>query len=206
MISWHWTGFKGKTLWDWLQILIIPLVLASGAFYLQIVTEFIAADRQKEQLLTEYLREMTRLLLEHNLREAEENSELRSIANVRTLMTLRGLDGGRKGFLMLFLSKSKLIDRSQPIVSLSGSNLSNADLSCIQLDNADLRNVYLKDAKLYYTKLDGADLTDAVLTGASFKEEELRKAVLCNTALPNGEIENQGCPGKTSEFKDPECE
>src|SRR5437588_12219074 len=23
-----WTGFTGKTLWDWLQLLIIPLVLA----------------------------------------------------------------------------------------------------------------------------------------------------------------------------------
>ena len=27
-----WTGFKGKTLWDWLQLLIIPLVLAVGGF------------------------------------------------------------------------------------------------------------------------------------------------------------------------------
>ena len=41
-----WTGFgdyalpngdfvRGKTLWDWLELLIIPLVLAIGAFYLQ---------------------------------------------------------------------------------------------------------------------------------------------------------------------------
>ncbi len=27
--NWTWTGFKGNTLWDWLQLLILPLVLTS---------------------------------------------------------------------------------------------------------------------------------------------------------------------------------
>ena len=26
------TGFAGKTLWDWLQLLIIPLVIAAGGY------------------------------------------------------------------------------------------------------------------------------------------------------------------------------
>jgi ABC-type dipeptide/oligopeptide/nickel transport system permease component len=37
--NWPWTGlspkahsFQGKTLWDWLQILIIPAVLAVGGY------------------------------------------------------------------------------------------------------------------------------------------------------------------------------
>ena len=193
-MSWQWTGFRGKTLWDWLQILIIPAALASAALYLQIAAELIAADRQKEELLTEYFREMTRLLLEHNLREAREDSEVRGIARVRTLTTLRELDGVRKGFLMLFLSESDLISREQPIIALSGSNLRDADLTGIRLQNVDLRNVYLRDATLAYTELDGADLSDAVLIGAMVNEEELRSAVLCNTTLPDGTVENRDCP------------
>ena len=28
------TGFETKTLWDWMELLVIPFVLAGGAFYL----------------------------------------------------------------------------------------------------------------------------------------------------------------------------
>jgi hypothetical protein len=27
--SWHWTGYQGNTLWDWLQLLLAPLVIAT---------------------------------------------------------------------------------------------------------------------------------------------------------------------------------
>src|SRR3712207_3068093 len=32
--KWQWTGLSKKTLWDWMQLLIIPIVLAIGAFAL----------------------------------------------------------------------------------------------------------------------------------------------------------------------------
>jgi hypothetical protein len=32
-----WTGFFNRTLWDWLQLLIVPLVLAIIAFMFQVV-------------------------------------------------------------------------------------------------------------------------------------------------------------------------
>lgn len=27
MLNWSWTGFKGNTLWDWLHLLVLPVVL-----------------------------------------------------------------------------------------------------------------------------------------------------------------------------------
>ena len=42
--NWGWTGFgpetsepkqHAKTLWDWLQLLVIPLMLAIGGFWLR---------------------------------------------------------------------------------------------------------------------------------------------------------------------------
>src|SRR5215469_820321 len=29
VFNWTWTGFKGNTLWDWLHLLILPVVLAA---------------------------------------------------------------------------------------------------------------------------------------------------------------------------------
>jgi hypothetical protein len=31
--GWEWTGFSKRKLWDWLQLLVIPVVLAAGGFW-----------------------------------------------------------------------------------------------------------------------------------------------------------------------------
>jgi hypothetical protein len=87
-----WTGFgdyappnsefvRAKTLWDWMDLLVIPLVLAAGAFYLERseraverraaedhakLEREIATDRQQEAALQTYLDRMADLLLEKN--------------------------------------------------------------------------------------------------------------------------------------------
>src|SRR5690349_8662207 len=92
------TGFETKTLWDWMELLIIPLVLAIGAFYLERseramerqvadrrakddrkiaenrtkVEREIATDRQQEKALQVYLDRMADLLLRDNLRVSED--------------------------------------------------------------------------------------------------------------------------------------
>jgi hypothetical protein len=83
----RWVGFEEKTLWDWFQMLV--MALAIGALYIDITASYIAADRQREESINDYFSEMTTLLLEHNLRQADKASEVRSVARVRTLTTLR---------------------------------------------------------------------------------------------------------------------
>jgi hypothetical protein len=190
----RWTGLRGKTLWDWLQILIIPAALAIGAFYIDIVASYIANDRQREEAMKDYFHEMTTLLLEHKLRQADKESEVRMIARVSTITTLRKMDEARKGFIMMFLSEAKLISRDDPVVSLSGANLRNADLTGINLSNTALHNVYLHGAILDHTGFRDADLTNAVLTEATVRNSNLMDALLCHTYLPDGTENNRDCP------------
>lgn len=189
----RWTGFQGKTLWHWLKVLVIPVALALCALYIDVVTSYIAADRQREEWMKEYFHEMTTLLLEHKLRQTDKESEVRSIARVRTLITLRKMDGGRKGFIIMFLSESKLISRDDPIVSLSGANLRAADLTGVDLSNTDLQNVYLHGANLDHTEFCGANLTNAVLTEAKLRDSNLMDAHLCHTYFPDGTENNRDC-------------
>ena len=71
-------GLRGKTLWDWLQLLIIPAVLAVGGYIFNYTisrnernaadqrnqTEReIAQDNQREAALQEYIDKMSELLL-----------------------------------------------------------------------------------------------------------------------------------------------
>src|SRR5215472_12647663 len=81
--NWSWAGLRGKTLYDWLQLLIIPAVLAVGGYLFNFTTSRneqkatqlrdqteldIAIDNQREAALQAYIDSMSELLLEKKLR------------------------------------------------------------------------------------------------------------------------------------------
>ena len=96
-----WTGFLTKTLWDWLQLLIIPAVLAIGGYLFNLATsrneQKNTTDNQREVALQEYIDKMSQLLLKENLRASQPEDEVRNVARAHTLTVLSRLDGRRKG-------------------------------------------------------------------------------------------------------------
>jgi hypothetical protein len=111
--AYPWTGFgaytppekpdtgyqRAKTTWDWLELLIIPIVLAVGGFFLnrteRMNAEKAAEQRAQDGALQAYLDQMTQLLLHEKLpvRASQPDDEVRSVARARTLTVLRVLDG-----------------------------------------------------------------------------------------------------------------
>jgi serine phosphatase RsbU (regulator of sigma subunit) len=129
---WGWTGFGEKKLWDWLQLLsalAIPVVLTVAGFWFAVQQQEreakrAALERELEDQRTQdaalqiYFDQMTQLMLERNLRNSEEGSEVRTLARARTLTVLRRLDSDRKRSLLLFLYEAKLINKEEPVVNL----------------------------------------------------------------------------------------
>jgi uncharacterized protein YjbI with pentapeptide repeats len=202
-----WTGFNGnnktsKTLWDWLQLLIIPVVLVVGGFLLNYTTSrnerqaneqraqaeqaaaaeqaeterYIALDNQREAALKAYIDSMSELLLHENLRESGEDDEVQKIARVRTLTVLPRLDGKRKGLVLQFLYESGLINKDNWIIDLKGADLSKANLGEADLYEAYLSGANLSEADLYDANLNGAILFDANLTEACLAQANLLEA------------------------------
>ncbi len=192
----EWTGFNAsqgpnvqqyqptKTLWDWLQLLFIPVALVIAAYWLNrenSLTEqresnkrdqtarAVALDNQQEALLQDYLDRMSDLLLEHNLGGSDTRSEVKSIARARTLTVLSRLDKRRKGSLIQFLYESHLIS----------SNAENR----IQLRNADLSEADMSGFDLSGVDLCGADLSRADLSRANLSEAQVQEVHLCHATL-----------------------
>ena len=130
-------GFSGKTLWDWLQLLIIPIILASGAIWFNIqqnqASQQIALDQQRQTDLSACIVDIQGLLLNADLRTSKPSDKVRVVAKAEVLSTLGQLDGERKGFLIRFLSEAGLVTSTSqnagPVIDLSGADLSKADLS-----------------------------------------------------------------------------
>ena len=97
---WTLREFGGKTLWDWLQLLIVPVALSliTVGFALWQDTRQqsienkraeaerkLAEQRAQDEALQAYLDQMNGLLLERDLRASEVDSEVRTLARARTL-------------------------------------------------------------------------------------------------------------------------
>lgn len=177
------TGFEGKSLWDWMELFIIPLVLAIGAILLnrseRNTEREIATDRQQEAALQAYLDRMADLLLKEKLRTTK-SKEVRNVARIRTLTVLRGLDGKRKGLVIIFLYDAGLIFLKNNVITLHGADMSYADLSYANLRDVNMSGANLFGADLSYINLSNANLSYANLLNADLYRADLSDANLVN--------------------------
>jgi hypothetical protein len=189
---WARTGFGDKTLWDLLQLLIVPLALAGIGFWFSTQQDArqqaVEEQRAQDEALQAYLDQMSSLMIGKNsLRESEEGSEVRTLARARTLTVLGRLDPKRKTALMQFLVEAGLVQRVEggrgPIISLTGANLSDANLRV-----ADLSGAYLYDANLSNANLFSADLSGAYLSEADLSNADPSNADLSNANLSDADL------------------
>jgi len=237
--DWTWTGFTGgeskititstpqgttiakelqpaKSLWDWLQLFIVPVVLAIAGFWLNQmqkereqkaieerakIEREIAVDYQREAALQAYINNISELLLEKHLGKLAEDGtstgdgisileyeQVREIARVRTLTVLPRLDKDRKRSVVQFLHESGLINRDKSIVELREADLSEACLYVANQSNKSLWIARLSGADLSEAKLYRADLRNADLSEADLSEADLSEAKLYRADLRNADL------------------
>jgi uncharacterized protein YjbI with pentapeptide repeats len=225
--KWRWTGFysptgEARTLWDWLQLLIVPLALAVFGFGLTVAQSErdkaqeerrVAADRAladddaREVALRSYLDRMSDLLLKHDLRRLRSpDASARVLGRTLTHTVLRRLDGRRKGVVVRFLRDAKLLTKD-PDNYLDEADLSNAALRNAALEGAGLRDASLRGADLRGSSRSGVDFLNADLRGArfgrstvdttSFDGADLRGADFNRSSIFHGSFD-RACVAETS--------
>jgi hypothetical protein len=138
---WQWTGLpaaaardnsaveqRAKTLWDWLQLLGIPVVLATLAFLLNEAQSSrdqrredrrtaqqrtTATDTERENTLRTYLAQMSDLMLDRRLLRSKPGADVRKVARTATLTAVRRLDGSPRGVVVQFLAEARLLDHGK---------------------------------------------------------------------------------------------
>jgi uncharacterized protein YjbI with pentapeptide repeats len=222
-------GFRGMTVRAWLELLIVPLALASIGFWFTmqqderqqaLENQRVKADQKLERQRTQdaalqaYLDHMTNLLLERNLRKAEQGSEVSKLAQARTLAVLRATNADRKTEVMRFLVRVDLVQRVDgraPVIELDSAELAGvklgdpipytvdrgADLSGADFGLADLQNAYLLGVNLAGANLRGAYLKEADLVKATLRDTNLREVDLSEADLRGADLSGAelGPPG-----------
>ena len=222
--EWQWTGlpatekFGPKTLWDWLDLLIIPAVLGFGALWFR-KTEAIAErqraernaklerdlenQRAQEAALEAYLDRMSTLLLDKELGESEASSPVQDLARTRTITMLRRSDVDRRNLVFNFLRAAKLLGEEEKFyfglkkhpTEPKQSEKKVALLSKAKMEKMDLRGADLRGADLRGANLEGADLREADLKEAKLKGADLSRADLIGARLYNADLRGADLSG-----------
>jgi uncharacterized protein YjbI with pentapeptide repeats len=201
-------GYRyGITLWDWLELLIVPAVIAAGGLWFnkqQRERELETADRRaRDEALQAYFNQMSQLLLDDAWLKGEGEDRIRALARAHTLTALaragadlRGVAPERKRSIVRFLLETELLENKQGL--LSNSDLSGANLFGLPMEGVRLYLAYLRDAvlarsdlrntDLQHTDLTGADLSAANLTQANLREANLVQAKLNKANLREADL------------------
>lgn len=170
----QWTGVKEKKLWDFMQLLLFPALLAIGGFWLNQQAaerqdslsqqrrqqdQQLADDKAKQDTLVKYLDQMADSLKDGLLR-AKPSTEKFIIAQARTVTVLQSLDRRRQQLVIQFLKAS-------------GLNKAN--------ENTGPNKSATQKALLYQAQMEKANLSNSDLSGAVLIQVNLRSANLgCN--------------------------
>lgn len=216
-----WSGFgqtpqpeagvePAKDLWDWLQLLAIPLFLGVGAWWLgssllttgqSVVRNRVQSERELEEArqhraaLEAYFDNMSDLLIEGRLHAGgNRGSSVRSVAHARTLALLRTVDGKHRGEAVQFLYDSGLVGPAR-IVELRRADLSNAQLAGAVLTKAYFWQANLSGANLAGANLNRADFWLSNLRGARLAGASLRRAHLGGADLTGADLRGADLSG-----------
>ena len=205
--------FGGRPLWDWLQLLIVPLVIAVIGFWFtasqntrqqQIENQraqqaqniedkrakaerALAKQSAQDEALQAYLDQMSSLMLDKNLLESERGDSVYTLAQARTATVMTRLDSGRNKTVLGFLWNSGLVGESS--AGESSVNLfRNIDLRGADLRGRNLAEAHLRGAILDNADLRGAILDHADLRGAFLGDTKLSDAIMSHSDLSNASM------------------
>src|SRR5260370_15468023 len=195
-----WTGFKGKTLWDWLQllgVLAIPVVVGFGAAW------FTRAQQQSDQRLAREQHDHDQVLAEQRAKSEREATEQRAGLereltrdNQRETLLQAYIDNMSEFLLEKGLRNSQLEEEVRTIARVRTLTVLS------RLDAGRKRSVlqFLYEAKLIdkdepIVDLSGADLSKADLSGTPLVSNlivvsDLSKANLRTTKLRKANLRN----------------
>jgi len=227
--AYRWTGFgqakvneaarPAKTLWDWLNLLIIPFVIAvvgtvGGYFFARSenrAAQSIADRRAQDEALQAYLDQIGHQLFDKEF-PLRKTLEAQSLARARTLTLLQRLDAKHKRSVLQFLSEAGLIVadapeswspsapcRNPPTIKLKDANFDHADLSEMRLGHVDLSKVTLRGADMSNFHLGWVQVMVVVrvsrLDDADLSFAKLHRAKLLHTFMKGAIFRNADLTG-----------
>ncbi|MGA1474850.1 MAG: pentapeptide repeat-containing protein [Prochlorothrix sp.] len=211
---WHVTGFQDRSLWEWMELLIFPVLVGVGAVYFEAklggeqerqaeedrkLERSIATDRYQQQALNQYFDRVTKMLEDNDNSAVLAEDEGGATFTGKSDLALSGVEVAIIRSRTLTTLRELDGRRKGLLVQFLMENaLIRGENPFIPLDGADLQSANLAELNLSLENLAGADLRranlrgayleNALLNGADLRDADLRIADLTNANLTGAQL------------------
>ncbi|MEM8862028.1 MAG: pentapeptide repeat-containing protein [Chloroflexota bacterium] len=211
-----WYGFSptttptspGKTLWDWLELLIIPIAIASFSWFQNEAenskrrdqyeeAKRAEIDRKRQEIFENYLTKINKLSRQEEGKRTQ--SDLLD-ARIQTITTINQLDAMRNRLILKYLREYELLQVSD--TDSQKISLENADFSFAELDGVNFDTIYLRESIFDNASLNGATFNNCRLMGAKFNDAQLIKAHFNDARLDSAKFIRANLTGAYFVFAD----
>ncbi len=183
-----WTGFgKGvgnnvqsnspKTLWDWLELIIVPISLSLIAWFFkksEIKTEkAISLEKNREGELYSFYDYVQNIHFSTDLNDNRTKEMVSVLASARAKVIIGNLDVKRKASFIKFLYEVGFINIDGPIIVFD-----RPDFSGINLDNNSLFKMTIRGADFSNSSFEFSTLSFSIFSGSCFSKSSFYFAQL----------------------------
>ena len=184
---------RGKTLWDILEILLIPAFLSAGVIWLnwkiRSTEKEKVEEQQREIALQMFIDKMS--IFVRGREDTPLNQRERILSRTYTITTLRMLDGFRKGILIQFLFEAGLLNiQTENPLNLRWADFSNSQMDYLVLLFSNFRGCYMKNASMKNVFMRGSNLSRANLDCVNFQNAYLKMTDFSNSSLVEANLDN----------------
>lgn len=194
LIGWfapHWLGVRGKTLWDWIALLLVPSTVGFGTALISFSQYQSDQDRAREIAVQQFVDRISQLTIAPPADAPA--GRIDAVIRAQTVVILRMVDGQRAGQVIGFLAELGLLPQLD--LEFEHLQLAGADLQGLDLRGVDFEESSLRGAELERSDLTGADLSRADLAGADMKGADLHRANLELADLTGAELDHADLRG-----------
>ncbi|WP_020412912.1 pentapeptide repeat-containing protein [Microbulbifer variabilis] len=198
----------GRSLWDWLQLLIVPVVLLIGGWYLSDLIERRqekSEDKKYQRTeLRHYLDAMNKLLVDYDLKcvdyafseycislsdkDKERVNSAYQSAMAMTASVIHILDGPLNSLVLSYLSKIKIKKLITDGDVFRGLSLKKAKLFRLKLDNINLSDADLSQINMYTSSLNSGNLSKVNFSRAVISDTTFNDALFLNVDFSQATI------------------
>jgi uncharacterized protein YjbI with pentapeptide repeats len=161
---------RGKTLWDWLGLLIVPILLTVLAISVSDTLkkreiEIGRLDNQNK-VIQDYHLLVTKIIEQYDIKIISGPSK--SLLRARTLAIISIINKKQKAALMQFIVEAGLLQHNNLF---------------LDLESFDLSGISWLPGNYEYINLNGTNMSNSFIQNCSFRESKLSSALLCNSIL-----------------------
>lgn len=193
LIGWfrpHWLGVGGKTLWDWVSLLLVPSMVGFGTALISFSQYQTEQERAREIAVQQFIDRVSQWTIAP---PADAPEQVNAVLRAQTMTILRMVEGKRAGQVIGFLAELGLLQKMH--IEFEGLDLAGAELKALDLHGVDFEESTLRGAELERSDLGGADFTRSDLTGADLKSADMKGASLELALLKDAELDHADLRG-----------